>query len=372
MKKLLYITDQDEYTDHSFIGPLFETYLKKYFTVDIIYFTEFKTDFEKKDNNRFIVPAKYKQSLLKELTNNGLESKNYSYIIVRNDIRILKDVLKEKKIGGYKVCYRLSYPKRRAKLEENIANNKHGIFEAITSKITTGNQSKIINECDIFLPTSKSMQKEFFGDVNIPVFVCPPGMNPNNIRDNVDHDGNEKRFFYAGTLDKLREFETVLEAFCDVKSDNWTLTISTKDPQYAAEMISNYNKLTGKVIIHNAKTKGELLNLIATTDVGVALLPNIPLFNTSTPVKALDYYSSCVPCILTESSHVNTLFTNEHDAWYCKFEKREIQKQLEYIISLSKNDILKVGKNGQQRLLDVRNYEKIAENLARNLENLYA
>ena len=34
MEKFLYITDQDEYTDHSFIGPLFEKYLKEYFDID--------------------------------------------------------------------------------------------------------------------------------------------------------------------------------------------------------------------------------------------------------------------------------------------------------------------------------------------------
>lgn len=48
MEKLLYITDQSEYTDHSFIGPLFEKYLKEFYEVDIVYFSEFKAEFEKK------------------------------------------------------------------------------------------------------------------------------------------------------------------------------------------------------------------------------------------------------------------------------------------------------------------------------------
>ena len=60
MQKLLYITDQDEYVDHSFIAPLFEVYLKKYLNVDIVYFTEFKSDFGIKDSHHFIVPSRYK------------------------------------------------------------------------------------------------------------------------------------------------------------------------------------------------------------------------------------------------------------------------------------------------------------------------
>lgn len=48
MEKLLYITDQDEYTDHSFIGPLFEKYLKYHYEINIVYFSEFKAEVEKK------------------------------------------------------------------------------------------------------------------------------------------------------------------------------------------------------------------------------------------------------------------------------------------------------------------------------------
>ena len=46
MKKLLYITDQDEYSSHNFIAPLFERYMKEHMFVDIVYFSDFKSDFE--------------------------------------------------------------------------------------------------------------------------------------------------------------------------------------------------------------------------------------------------------------------------------------------------------------------------------------
>ena len=54
MQKFLYITDQDEYTEHSFIGPLFEKYLNKHFDINIIYFSHHKEDSEIKDGNKFI------------------------------------------------------------------------------------------------------------------------------------------------------------------------------------------------------------------------------------------------------------------------------------------------------------------------------
>jgi len=370
MKKFLYITDQDEYTDHSFIGPLFEKYLKEYFEIDIVYFSEFKAIFEKKDKHRFVLPVSDKGKVLKELKNNDIDISSYSYVVVRNDGNILKHVLSLSGTYNFKVGYRLSFPKRRAKMQVDKANNKASFLEHLNNTLTTYSETKMINQCDIFMPTSQQMHDEYFEGVNTKTFICPPAIDPEILNKNLQHEANEKRFFYAGTLDKLREFETVLEAFNDVKSKDWKLTISTKDPEYAKEVISSYDSLADNVEIHNAKDKKELLNLIAASDIGVSILPEIPLFDTSTPVKIMDYYSSTVPCIMTNNASNNTLFTDDFDAWFCKFDKKSIKDKLEYIISLSKDDVAKVGVRGQERLLEIRNYKLIAKNLAQTLELL--
>ena len=368
MKRLLYITDQDEYVDHSFIAPLFETYLKKHLTVDIVYFTEFKSDFERKDSHRFIVPSRYKNVLLAELNRNDVRINRYDYVMVRNDISIMKLVLEEKKRYRYKTAFRFSIPKRRVQIRCCIAEGEGTFLDKMTDKFKTYNETKIINECDVFLPTSHSMHKEFFPNVTIQTILCPPGIDPNMLHPNIQHEGKEKRFFYSGTLDKVREFETVLEAFSQLSSDTWKLSISTKDPKYARELIGQYKGLENNIEIHNAKTKDELLDLIAKADIGIALLPDYPVYNTSTPVKIFDYYTSAVPCIMTSSNHTNTIFTDCSDAWFCKFERNAIKEKLEYIISLSKESITEVGIKGQKRLLEISNYEKIAADIAMKLE----
>lgn len=48
MQRFLYITDQSEFSDNSFIGPLFEKYLTKHFEIHMVYFSKTKTNFEKK------------------------------------------------------------------------------------------------------------------------------------------------------------------------------------------------------------------------------------------------------------------------------------------------------------------------------------
>lgn len=370
MRKFLYITDQDEYTDHSFIGPLFEKYLKDYYEVDIVYFSEFKAEFEKKDENRFILPVAAKSKVIKELQNAGIDIGSYSYVVVRNSSEILKDVLSNSRANGYKVGYRLSFPKRRAKIQIDKANNKSNIFKDLNNTLTTHSETKLINQCDLFLPTSRKMHEEYFKDVKVKTYICPPALDPEILHDNIQHESTEKRFFYAGTLDKLREFETVLKAFNSLNSNNWTLTISTKDPEYAQEVIENFDNLQDKVKIQNAKTKEELLDLISQADIGVSILPDIPLFNTSTPVKIMDYYASAVPCIMTDNANNSEIFEKDKDAWFCEFNQEAIKEKLEYILDLPKEEVTQVGINGQERLLNIRNYKRIAADLAHQLNIL--
>ncbi len=370
MQKLLYITDQDEYVDHSFIAPLFEVYLKKYMMIDIVYFTEFKSDFERKDAHRFTVPTRYRNVLIPELKRNDVPIESYDFVMVRNNLNIMQHVLKHREAYRYKALFRFSFPKRNIKICCDKAEHKSTLLANLMQPFKTKNETRIINLCDAFLPTSKSMHETFLPKVNIPTILCSPAIDPAALHENQQHKGEEKRFFYAGTLDKVREFETVLEAFSKVASDSWKLSISTRDSQYALEMVRKYKNLENNIEIHTAKNKDELLDLIAKADIGVALLPNIPVYNTSTPVKILNYYSSAVPCIMTNSGHTNQIFTDCKDAWFCQFETNDIKEKIEYIISLSKEEIADVGVKGQERLLDIRNYEKIAEDLATELEAL--
>ncbi len=370
LKKLLYITDQDEYIDHSFITPLFERYLKKYLSVDIVYFTEFKSDFERKDAHRFTVPTRYKNVLIEELIRNDVPIESYDFVMVRNNLNIMKHVLKYREEYGYKALFRFSYPKRNVKICCDKAEHKSTLLANLMQPFKTKNETKIINLCDAFLPTSKSMHETFLPKVNIPTILCSPAIDPAVLHENQQHKGEEKRFFYAGTLDKVREFETVLDAFSKVKSDKWQLLISTRDTHYVEEMMEGYTHIKDRIKIYNAKTKDDLLDLIAKADIGVALLPDIPIYNSSTPVKIFNYYSSAVPCLMTNSSHTNTIFTDCTDAWFCDFTQSDITKKIEYLVTLSKEEVAQVGVEGQKRLLDVKNYETIAKNIADQLKVL--
>jgi len=370
MQKLLYITDQDEYVDHSFIAPLFEIYLKKYMRVDILYFTDFKSDFARKDDHHFVMPTRYKNVLFKELKHNNIDLYSYDFVMVRNSIKLLKLVLKYREKYHYKALYRFSFPKRKVQIKCNEAEGKNQFLKRCMHVIQTKKEAKIINSCDAFLPTSTAMHQHYRPEVTIPAIICSPAINPEALHQHQQHDGDELRFVYVGTLDKLREFNTILDAFSSLQSNAWKLYISTRDVEFANTLVKDYPNLQKNIKIYNAKTKDALLELIAKTDIGISLLPNIPIYNTSTPVKTFDYYSSGIPCLMTLSTHTSTIFTDEIDAWFSDFTVQGIAEKLNYLLTLSKEDIADIGQKGQNRLLEVKNYETIAKNIANQLQAL--
>jgi len=370
MSKFLYVTDQDENTDHSFIGPLFQKYLNRHFDINTIFFSKSKTDIEIKKDGRIILPEKLSLNLLDELEIRGISINEYDFVVVRNNTTLLKDVLKKRNKYNFKVGFRLSFPKRIAKLQTDEANNKKSFFDVINNKIQTYSEISLINECDIFLPTSFQMKNDYFKDVKVRTFVIPSAIDPDILHENIQHNGKEKRFFYAGTLDKLREFETVLKAFSNIQSDDYKIMISTKDPEYLDNMLLNFPNLLANIEIYNAKNREDLLSLISKADIGLSVLPDIALFNSSTPIKILDYYSSAIPCIMSKNENNSSIFEDNVSAWFSEFTEESISEKIEHIIQLSKEEIANLGLNGQKRLLAVRNYERIAADLAHQLNIL--
>jgi hypothetical protein len=58
---------------------------------------------------------------------------------------------------------------------------------------------------------------------------------------------------------------------------------------------------------------------------------------------------------------------NDHCAFICDFEKEAIQKQVETILSMAREDIAQRSRRLQRRVFEQRNYEKMSERLIRFL-----
>lgn len=369
MKKFLYITDREEYSKHNFIGPLFEKYLPEHMDVDIVYFSKYKSYFENK-NGHFIVPMHERKDILKFLSDSGIDVFAYDYVVVRNLHDVLEDILAVKDTYDIKVGYRLSFPKIVGALERAKVEKGSTLIKSIDAKIKTHAQLKLINQCDIFLPTSRRMQEVYYPGVTTKMYVVPSAIDPSRVHDKVKRGDGKIVFAYIGTLSKIRNFELILESFNALKSNNWELYISTTDEAYAQNCVEDFSNIKDKIKIIKSNTKEELLDVIAHSDVGVAMLPDLNIFKTSVPLKIIDYYTSGVPALISNNELNNSVFEDDKDAWICDFDQSCITQKLEEIISNPKEKIREMGKSGQQKLLDTRNYKVVAKNLAKAMQEI--
>ena len=369
MKKLLYITDQQEYSEHGSIGPLFKGYLTRHVEVHMVYFTKFKHSFQAKGLD-YIVPEKDKKELCSYLESKGVALGSFDFVFVRNMGDILDNVLKHRAAYGYKVGFRASFPKTIEAYESMKAEEKATWFSGLSAQYKAYKKRKLIEQCDLFMPTSKDMQETFYGESGLTCFPLPAGLDPAKIRKHDPAPHEETRFVYVGTLDRLRQFGRVLEAFEKLGAGAWHLTILTRDITYAKGLISGHPALEERIEVFRAADLDELMERINGCDVGLALLPRSPLFDTSIPAKVMDYYTCAIPAIVTENTKNRTLL-EEGEALFSPFETDAIAEILAEVVEMPRDAIAQIGEAGQQRILGMkRNYEIMAQELAGVLEGL--
>lgn len=370
MKKILLITDQEEYSDNGTISTLFDNYLKEYFDVHIVFLTKYKDSFQVKNDDHFIVPIEYENEVIDYLDEKGIDISAYSLVMVRNKKDILKHVLKAKDKYGYKTAYRTSYPKAYHQLELLDKDTISGWIKSKIYQSKIAERDRLANQCDLFLPTSVEVREVFYPNIKIESFPVFPGLNPDKLNDHIACQDEIKKFIYIGRMDQVREFNVVLDAFSKLKSNNWELTISIRDKSYVIKLLKSYPNIINKITLTSAHDLEELRNQVNKHDVGLALNPNIPLFNTSVADKVMDYYSCSVPTLMTSNEKNHSIFA-DNEALFCDFERSSIVKKLDEVIKMTPEELSEIGNNGQKQLLNRRrNYKLLAKELSDKLNEI--
>lgn len=369
MKKLLYITDQQEYSEHGTIGALFHGYLKEHLHVNVVYFTKYKHSFQVKGDD-FIVPEHHNRDILEYLESKDVEVNQYHFVFVRNTQHILKNVLEHKAKYGYKVGFRTSFAKSTESYEKAKFSNA-GFLKTMRVKFGNFTKDRLISQVDIFLPTSTQMQKVFYPNITCKIYPLLTALDPSHLSVRSVRNDGIRRFIYVGTLDTLREFEVVLDAFNTLSDKAWHLTLSVYNPQTINELLKVYPKIKEKVEVVYADELDAIKKQVCSCDVGLALLPDRELYNNALSAKVVDYYTCAVPALLSDNSKNRSVFTADEEAYFSTFDSSTITAKLSMLIDADEASLIEAGKAGQQKLLELeRNYEVMAQKLSDELEKL--
>ena len=369
MRKLLYITDQEEYSDNGTISSLFDKHLRKYWDVDIVFITRYKHSFQRKGNH-LVIPQKDRDNIMSYL-GTGSDPSQYDFVIVRNKKSVLKNVLKHKDEFGYKVGYRISYPKKHHALEMTKGYMPSAVYKRLLHKRKIAERDTLVNQCDLFLPSSQEAHQAFYPRITTKSFPVAVGLDPDTIKHHQFSESEKTIFVHAGSIGPLRKFDIVLDAFESIKEDTWHLNIITKKKEYINTLLRLYPRLKSRITVHEAVyTVDELREEINKSDVGIALLPSLKFFDTVIADKVISYYDCAIPALMTSNSKNHSVFA-EGEAFFADFDTEEIRKALEALIAMPREKLSEVGNSGQAKLLKLeRNYEILAKDLAETMDQL--
>ncbi len=368
MNKLLYITDQEEYSEHGAISSLFHGYLKQFLHVNVVYFTKYKHSFQIKEDD-FVIPIQYDTDVIAYLQEQGIEIASYDYIFVRNIQSILKTVLHYRETYGYKVGFRASFAKSTQAYEMAKVDGT-GLLKSMRVAYGNWTKNRLINQVDIFMPTSLQMQHIFYPNVTCKTYPLPNALDPKTLSVKPLRQDGIRRFVYVGSLDTLREFDVVLNAFEAIATLPWHLSLLVRSPEGMEELLARYAPLQQKITLLYEDERDAIAAHVRSCDVGLALLPDRDLYNNALSAKVLDYYSCALPALLSDTQSNRDVFDAD-EAFFCPFDTVLITQVLITLIQTGEEELLEVGKRGQLKLLESgRNYELMAENLFKEIARL--
>ncbi len=365
MKKLLYITDQQEYMDHGTIVPLFEGYLQEYFDIKIVYYTKFKHSLQTK-NNHIIVPEKFLDDIVDYLEYKKFDMGSYDYLFVRNRHDLLESVLNHREKYNYKVCFRISLPKTKFTFDDINSS----MLQRVSKSLERLKQRRLIERCDLFLPASATLTALFFPNLKVPTFPLVCGFDPKKVRTNVADPSAPKSFIYSGTIDNLRSFDTILQAFETLKEKPWKLSVSTFNPTYLKRLLESFPTVSQRIDILTSDDIDELLEQISHHNIGIALVPPLEVYTTTLPSKTMDYLSAGAAVLLNDTPKYRSLLSGD-EGYFCEFEPEKIAQKIEQIIDTDIEQIKKSAKAGLERFATSgRGYDRVAQQLASRLDEL--
>jgi len=327
MKKILYITDQEEYSENGTISSLFDVYLKEYFDIDIVYMTKYKYSFAKKGNH-LIVPLSKQKYIIEYLTRRDIDMSSYDFVFVRNKKTVLENVLKYKNKYNYKIAFRVSYPIKHHKLEFLNTFFPYSLIKKYQYKMKINKRDELVNKCDLFLPASSQAKDEFYSNIHTESFPVFTGLDPDNLNKHIiSNDTSIKNFISVGSIDSIREFNIILDAFSQLSNSNWKLTISTTNKIYIRNLLKHYSNIRNNINLISAMSIKELREQINEHDIGIALMPRNRFYDTVLSDKVIDYSACSLPSLLTSNEKNHSIFDKD-EAYFTKFNLNDISNKL--------------------------------------------
>jgi glycosyltransferase involved in cell wall biosynthesis len=150
---------------------------------------------------------------------------------------------------------------------------------------------------------------------------------------------------YTGAHGLANNLELILEAANILRDDRRVVFVLVGDGRVKADLVKRTVQLElPNVVFANSRPKSEVPNLLAATDVCIAVLKPIPMFDTTYPNKVFDYMAAGKPTVLAIDGQIRKVIESARGGTYVDPED---PAALAAVISEYAGDAQRVADDGQ-------------------------
>lgn len=363
--RLLLITDQSPDSQHSAIRGIFDQYLRQYAQVDIVWFSRSYRHSECRPGH-IILPWRYRRNgfwwrLLPPVTLN-----DYDIVIVRNLFPVLAALVAGNR--SYRLGFWESFPHRFRRLYEARLKQKALWRKSLEYHWRERSETALISRCDFYLPITAHYKELFRLSVSIPTHPLPMGVDDHRLPPLAPIDRpihHPLRLLYAGAVDALRDFETILTGIRKARTP-LALDIFTPSDNSVVRELCWSNDST--IRIHAPLPRQDLLARMAEYDIGLSLIPVTPLYSVASPTKTMEYFAMGLPALMTRLPEHEALF-GDLPFLFTDFNSADIAQTLEQLSAMQEDKWMAAREKGRLSVQRWRSYRIMSDALMRFLEN---
>jgi glycosyltransferase involved in cell wall biosynthesis len=179
-----------------------------------------------------------------------------------------------------------------------------------------------------------------------------PGVDGSSIRAEL---GLQDKFvvLYTGALGQANDIDTILRAAERLKDEDEIRFVLFGDGKERTRLQSEAERMKlSNVIFAGVRAKKEMPQVVASADVCLAILQDIPMFRTTYPNKVFDYMAAGRATVLVIDGVSRELIESSYGGAYV--QPNDDKQLAETILDLSKNvDIVKqMGLNAREYLVE--------------------
>ncbi len=194
-----------------------------------------------------------------------------------------------------------------------MASPKHRSLHYLVSKFQERIGRFLLHQADLILPISTVLQDYLITNNGIPaskILTIPVGID---VRAFSSQDGKQvtakyqlndsKIVIYVGNLDKARMLKLLIEAFAIVRSQKLNaklLLIGKGDDAGNLRKLTDELGMNNSVIFIGHVSRSEIPDFIAAADIGVSVVPPLPFYMFSSPIKMFEYMAMVKPVVANQ------------------------------------------------------------------------